>query len=335
MNKEGDRANLTHRTSRCWHLHLCRRQPSRCRRANWTIRVIDQAQPREPEFNPQEPANTTVVSGESATLQCSGSSEVTPHIKWLRRIEEGSREADNIPDNQTLNWKGHRYVVLQATQVLTPGDGSFYTKLVLPRVRVQDTGVYVCTATNNFGLAYRQALLSVMEKPADTNTLLLIIVVACVAGVILLAVVVVMVRRNQSTKPPPPPSSNESALLPPPPINQSKIQPPPPHHHPRCYAPGQQHPQQQQPQPPPPQQVTVPHGHSVGPEGPLLPYAGGVVHLPPQAAMGGSGQPAQPIMVFHDPSSAASVYIAQRPTPTAQAASQGRPEYQYQHLDVI
>ncbi|KAK3854928.1 hypothetical protein Pcinc_038641, partial [Petrolisthes cinctipes] len=254
---------------------------------------------------------------------------------WLRRIEEGSREADNIPDNQTLNWKGHRYVVLQATQVLTPGDGSFYTKLVLPRVRVQDTGVYVCTATNNFGLAYRQALLSVMEKPADTNTLLLIIVVACVAGVILLAVVVVMVRRNQSTKPPPPPSSNESALLPPPPINQSKIQPPPPHHHPRCYAPGQQHPQQQQPQPPPPQQVTVPHGHSVGPEGPLLPYAGGVVHLPPQAAMGGSGQPAQPIMVFHDPSSAASVYIAQRPTPTAQAASQGRPEYQYQHLDVI
>ncbi|KAK4287597.1 hypothetical protein Pmani_039332 [Petrolisthes manimaculis] len=303
--------------------------------ANWTIRVIDQAQPREPEFNPQEPANTTVVSGESATLQCSGSSEVNPHIKWLRRIEEGSREADNIPDNQTLNWKGHRYVVLQATQVLTPGDGSFYTKLVLPRVRVQDTGVYVCTATNNFGLAYRQALLSVMEKPADSNTLLLIIVVACVAGVILLAVVVLMVRRNQSTKPPPPPSSNESALLPPPPLNQSKIQPPPPHHHPRCYAPGQQHPQQQPQQPPPPQQVTAPHGHSVGPEGPLLPYAGGVVHLPPQAAMGGSGQPAQPIMVFHDPSSAASVYIAQRPTPTAQAASQGRPEYQYQHLDVI
>lgn len=176
----------------------------------------DQAQPREPEFNPQEPANTTVVAGESATLQCSGSSEVTPHIKvcpcvrsrisvmvdlsaiyartslsctttcessvwlhywpcqrlqihlktvqnhkintyllhvwqncsnpekeggylkqtvlfslqWLRRIEEGSREADNIPDNQTLNWKGHRYVVLQATQVLTPGDGSFYTKVI-------------------------------------------------------------------------------------------------------------------------------------------------------------------------------------------------------------
>lgn len=130
--------------------------------ANWTLRVIDQARPREPEFNPLDPANTTVALGESATLQCSGSSEVTPHIKWLRRLEDGSSLAEHIPDNETLNWKGHRYVVLQATQVLTPGDGSFYTKLVIPRVTAQDTGVYACTATNNFGLAYRQALLSVL-----------------------------------------------------------------------------------------------------------------------------------------------------------------------------
>lgn len=43
-------------------------------------------------------------------------------------------------------------------------------QLVLPRVRVQDTGVYVCTATNNFGLAYRQALLSVMGRLLVTGT---------------------------------------------------------------------------------------------------------------------------------------------------------------------
>ncbi|KAK7082489.1 hypothetical protein SK128_004777, partial [Halocaridina rubra] len=95
---------------------------------NWTVRVIDQAMPREPEFFPQYPANTTVVVGEPATLQCEGSSEVAPHIKWLRRLEDGSGEANHIPENETLNWKGHRYVVLQATEVLTPGDGSFYTK---------------------------------------------------------------------------------------------------------------------------------------------------------------------------------------------------------------
>lgn len=49
--------------------------------------------------------------------------------QWLRRLEDGSSEAEHIPENETLNWKGHRYLVLQATQVLTPGNGSFYTKV--------------------------------------------------------------------------------------------------------------------------------------------------------------------------------------------------------------
>ncbi|XP_069943838.1 fibroblast growth factor receptor-like 1 [Cherax quadricarinatus] len=288
--------------------------------ANWTLRVIDQARPREPEFNPLDPANTTVALGESATLQCSGSSEVTPHIKWLRRLEDGSSLAEHIPDNETLNWKGHRYVVLQATQVLTPGDGSFYTKLVIPRVTAQDTGVYACTATNNFGLAYRQALLSVLDESSDGNTLMLVVGLACVVCVILVIIAVVLVRRVQTTKPPPPPGPNESALLPPPPISQGKMQPPS-SHHPR-YVPGIHNTQQ-----------GAPHGHAVGPEGPMLQYAGGVVHIPPQSAMAGGGQGAQPIIVYQDPATAASVYIAQRPP--APATSAGRPEYQYQHLDVI
>lgn len=292
--------------------------------ANWTLRVIDQARPREPEFNPQDPANTTVPVGKSATLQCSGNSEVVPHIKWLRRLEDGSHEAEHIPDNETLKWKGHRYVVLQATQVLTPGDGSFYTKLVIPHVTEQNSGVYVCTATNNFGLAYRQAQLSVYDESSSSNTLILVVGLVCVVALVAVIIVVVMVRKVQTTKPPPPPSSNEGALLPPQPINQAKVQPPP-SHHPR-YVPGIHNTQQQQ-------QQQAPHGHSVGPEGPLLQYAGGVVHLPPQPPMTGNGQGAQPIIVYQDPATAASVYIAQRP-PT-QAATASRPEYQYQHLDVI
>lgn len=143
---------------------------------------------------------------------------------------------------------------------------------------------------------------------------------ACVAALVIVIIIIVMVRRVQNTKPPPPPSSNESALLPPPPMSQAKVQPPP-SHHPR-YVPGIHNNQQQ-----------TPHGHSVGPEGPLLQYAGGMVHLPPQSSMTGSGQGAQPIIVYQDPATAASVYIAQRP-PT-QATSTNRPEYQYQHLDVI
>ncbi|XP_068210890.1 fibroblast growth factor receptor-like 1 isoform X2 [Palaemon carinicauda] len=289
--------------------------------ANWTLKVIDELHPREPEFYPQDPQNTTVVAGEPATLQCRGSSEVTPRIKWLRRLEDGSAEADHIPENEILNWKGHRYVVLQATQVLTPGDGSFYTKLVIPKVTLQDTGVYVCTATNNFGLTYRQAKLSVLNETSQNNTLTLVLGLACVAGIIILAVIVITVRRVQTSKPLPPPGPSEGSLLPPPPINPAKMQPQPSHH--ARYVPqtAVHNPQ------------GAPHGHAVGPEGPLLQYAGGVVHLPPQSAMAGGGQTAQPIIVYQDPATAASVYIAQRPP--APATSTGRPEYQYQHLDVI
>lgn len=51
----------------------------------------DQAHPTEPEFNPIEPANTTVAVGRSATLQCSGNSEVAPHIKVSRQHVSGSQ----------------------------------------------------------------------------------------------------------------------------------------------------------------------------------------------------------------------------------------------------
>ncbi|XP_037796810.1 fibroblast growth factor receptor-like 1 [Penaeus monodon] len=290
--------------------------------ANWTVRVIGQARPREPEFNPQDPANTTVVEGSVATFQCSGTSEVTPHIKWLRRLEDGSSDGNYVHENQTITWKGHRYVVLQAAQVLTPGDGSFYTKLVIPRASMQDVGFYVCTVTNSYGLDYRQAYLSVITETSESNMLMLVVGLGCVAGLIVVIVIVMTVRRVQTSKPPPPPGPSEGALLPPPPMNQGKMQPPPAHH-PRYVPQTAKHNSQQ----------GTPHGHAVGPEGPLLQYAGGVVHLPPQSAMAGGGQGAQPIIVYQDPATAASVYIAQRPQ--APAASVGRPEYQYQHLDVI
>ena len=42
-----------------------------------------------------------------------------------------------------------------------------YLQLVIPHVTEQNSGVYVCTATNNYGLAYRQAQLSVYGKYND------------------------------------------------------------------------------------------------------------------------------------------------------------------------
>ncbi|KAG0713721.1 hypothetical protein GWK47_001765 [Chionoecetes opilio] len=201
--------------------------------------------------------------------------------------------------------------------LLMPINTVFSPQLVIPHVTEQNSGVYVCTATNNFGLAYRQAQLSVYDQSAGSNTLLVVVGVVCVVAVVAVIIVIIMVRKVHTHKPPPPRTANEGALLPPQPMSQAKVQPPP-GHHPR-YIPGLHTAQPQ-----------TPHGHSVGPENALLQYAGGVVHLPPQS-MAGTGQGAQPIIVYQDPATAASVYIAQRP-PTQTAS---RPEYQYQHLDVI
>ncbi|CAL4089527.1 unnamed protein product, partial [Meganyctiphanes norvegica] len=286
---------------------------------NWTINVIDQASPREPDFSPLEPKNITVVSGEPAVLQCSGTSEVTPHIKWLRRLEKAAPGmGDKLGNNETITWKGHRYVVVPPTKVATPGDGTFYTKLVVNDVQTDDAGVYVCSATNNFGIAFRQATISVIPGYKENNTMMLVIGIIGVGGLILVIAVIVAVRRHQS-KPQPPSGPSESALLP----NQSKVPPPVSLQQPRFMPqPATGHPSSQS---------LPPHGHVVGPEGALLQYpGGGVVHLPPQAAGAAIGQNTQPIIVYQDP--AQQVYISQRPPAVPPT---GRPEYQYQHLDVI
>ena len=130
-----------------------------------------------------------------------------------------------------------------------------------------------------------------------------------------IAIITVRSRRNQ--KPSPPPGPSEGALLPQTNSNigghQSKLQPAPPAQQPRYVA----HP-------------------PVG-DGSVVQYPSSMVHLPPPSAVSAPAhQTGQPIVVYQDPSSAASVYIAQRPPPqNSGPATNGRPEYQYQHLDVI
>ncbi|CAL4126059.1 unnamed protein product [Meganyctiphanes norvegica] len=321
---------------------------------NWTLNVIDLATPREPEFSPLEPSNTTVVIGETATMQCSGSSEVKPHIKWLRRIGEAPTSNGDVSMSQGLNnkssvitFKGYKYVVLSATKVVTPGDGTFFTKLEVPDAQSDAEGVYVCTATNNFGFSYRQASLTVLPAKQEPSIMMVVIGLVGVGGLVLLVGIICAVRRHQS-KPPPPIGPSESALLPPVPPSQTKMHPPPSLQQPRYMA--------QRTPSGPPSAHSVPHGRMVGPEGALLQYSGGVVHLPPSAAtMAANGQP---IIVYQDP--AQSVYIStpQRPQtqgppsgtpsarhteyqyqdsgrPSTQGSTTGRQDYQYQHLDVI
>ena len=143
----------------------------------------------------------------------------------------------------------------------------------------------------------------------------MIVLVLALVVVPFIAIITVRTRRNQ--KPSPPPGPSEGALLP---QNnssgghQSKLQPAPPPQQPRYVA----HP-------------------PVG-DGSVVQYPGSMVHLPPPSAVSAPGhQTGQPIVVYQDPSSAASVYIAQRPPPqsTGPVTANGRPEYQYQHLDVI
>ncbi|XP_076048964.1 fibroblast growth factor receptor-like 1 [Oratosquilla oratoria] len=289
---------------------------------NWTIQVVEHVSPQEPKLT-SEPSNTTTLEGGPATLTCRGTSDVRPHIKWLKRVEEDVDESEEpLGVSDTITWQGARYVVLKPTEVMDTGENTFLAKLMINPATKADTGLYVCTATNNFGFSYSQAHLTVLSKSSEST--MLIVVIAVLGGVgfvLLLSVSILVVKRRNKQGTPPAPA--ESALLPGP-GSQVKLQ-------------QAQQAGQQPRYVPHPSLSPQPHGHAVGPEGPLLQYpAGGIVQAPAGAKVAQSSKAGPPIIVYQDP--AASVYIASRSPhqpPPINSNTAPRHEYQYQHLDVI
>ena len=64
--------------------------------------------------------------------------------------------------NRTIMFETFRYVVVQHGVVMSQKDKTFHSKLVLHAVTEQDSGLYVCAATNLQGFKYLSAYLTVI-----------------------------------------------------------------------------------------------------------------------------------------------------------------------------
>jgi hypothetical protein len=128
---------------------------------NFTLEVRAAAGTTHAIVTEAGPANTTVRTGETATLQCRVKSLAPPHIKWLKRLE-----STDTSGADTLNVGHERYRILDADQDVSTGNDEYLNKLVLEDVRESDAGMYICFVTNSgFGaLTYRSMNLRVVKS---------------------------------------------------------------------------------------------------------------------------------------------------------------------------
>ncbi|XP_035220180.1 fibroblast growth factor receptor-like 1 [Stegodyphus dumicola] len=159
---------------------------------SFVVKVIDRVRTK-PEFINGYPSNITAKAGDTVSLQCLLSSDIPPHVQWLKQIPStGGKSPDQA--FQAVKLLGEYYHVLKSTEVIERMDGSFFSKLVFKSVRETDEGKYICLGANAMGFRSRSAFLTVLPRISpnmyNQTTIvipfpLLIAVVIC--GVIILA----------------------------------------------------------------------------------------------------------------------------------------------------
>ena len=128
---------------------------------NFTLQVEQPLGARHAIVTEVGPANTTVLVGGEATLQCKVKSLEPPHIKWLKKMEPHEESAAN-----TLKVGADRYRILPADGDVSVGNDEYLNKLVIERATLQSAGLYICFVTNSgFGaLTYKAMTLRVEER---------------------------------------------------------------------------------------------------------------------------------------------------------------------------
>ena len=113
------------------------------------------------------PANSTVLEGETATLQCRVKSLNPPHLKWLKRLESNEiLEIYETNNENTLKVGSERYRILNTNQDVPTGNDEYLNKLILANTEPSDSGLYICFVTNSgFGaFTYKSMNLRVLES---------------------------------------------------------------------------------------------------------------------------------------------------------------------------
>lgn len=126
--------------------------------ATFVLEVVGR-NPKKPQLPGLHPLNTTVESGGTASFQCRVLSEVTPHIQWLKKLDQV------IEDSEThIEFEGAHFQVLKSSEVVERSEGLYLNKLILPEVTEADSGMYICVAANAMGYNHKEAFLTVQKR---------------------------------------------------------------------------------------------------------------------------------------------------------------------------
>ncbi|VDN02308.1 unnamed protein product [Thelazia callipaeda] len=113
-----------------------------------------------------EPFNNTVRVGRTAQFHCKVKNQQQPLIKWLKRVEDPNAIL-RINANATLIHANNMHLLLLEKPETTTelSDGITLNRLIIPNVRHDHSGTYLCVVTNAHGdIAYRSVYLHVIAK---------------------------------------------------------------------------------------------------------------------------------------------------------------------------
>merc|ERR1711981_1156116 len=122
-------------------------------------------------------------------MQCRVSSTIPVHIKWLRSVESGEEFTVSVADM--------KLVVVESGEMKLR-QGEYISNLVIENVKVEQSGLYVCLATNSAGgFNYRPSALKVMKvlkednKAFSISTMILALVCGLAAIVLILLILLI------------------------------------------------------------------------------------------------------------------------------------------------
>ncbi|CAB3377636.1 Hypothetical predicted protein [Cloeon dipterum] len=135
------------------------------------------------------PGNMSVPLGSAVALRCSVVSSLPPNIQWLRLLPDPLPEGER--PHRVLEYEGSMYEVLRHSGIAPLSNNTWITKLVLAKLDIEDSGYYVCVATNNHGFQFQGGFVTVAEySPAGgvegSHSEILFIEVVLIATVFML-----------------------------------------------------------------------------------------------------------------------------------------------------
>ncbi|CAG9531712.1 unnamed protein product [Cercopithifilaria johnstoni] len=113
-----------------------------------------------------EPFNNTVRVGRTAQFQCKVKNQRQPLIKWFKRVKDPNVIRQTNANATLIHANNMHLLLLEKPETSAElSDGVSLNRLIIPNVRYEHSGTYLCVVTNAHGdIAYRSAYLHVVAK---------------------------------------------------------------------------------------------------------------------------------------------------------------------------